>query len=194
MSTPRLVLASSSPYRRQLLERLKLPFEVRAPAVDETALPGESARETALRLAEAKARAVARGCPDALIIGSDQTAVLDGTRLGKPGSRENALAQLRAMRGRSVLFHTALALLNVSNGAIQREEVPTLVQLRHYRDEEIERYLALEQPYDCAGAARIEGLGIALVERVASEDPSALIGLPLIALAAMLRNEGVLVP
>lgn len=188
------MLASSSPYRRQLLERLKLPFEVRIPAVDEATLPGESARETALRLAEAKARAVACGCPHGLIIGSDQTAVLDGTILGKPGSRENALAQLKAMRGKSVLFHTALALLNVSSGAIQREEVPTLVRLRDYRDEEIERYLALEQPYDCAGAARIEGLGIALVERVVSEDPSALIGLPLIALTAMLRNEGVPVP
>jgi septum formation protein len=187
------VLASSSPYRRDLLARLRLPFEVRAPGVDESTVPGEGPRETALRLAETKARAVAAECPTALIIGCDQVAGLDGTALGKPGTHANAVAQLRTMRGRSVLFHTALALLNAATGALQSVEVPTTVRFRHYDDPEIERYLVAERPYDCAGSARIEGAGIALVESVESADPSALIGLPLIALAAMLRNEGVAV-
>lgn len=191
MHLPLIVLASSSPYRRSLLARLRLPFEVRARAVDESALPGEAARDTALRLAQAKARAIAPDCPAALIIGSDQVAQLDGVALGKPGTHANAVAQLKAMRGKSVLFHTALALLNARTGTLQTAEVPTTVRFRHYDDPEIERYLALERPYDCAGSARIEGIGIALVESVDSADPSALIGLPLIQLAAMLRNEGV---
>ena len=188
-----IVLASTSPYRRDLLARLRLRFEVRAPTVDEAALPGEAARETALRLAQAKARAVAPDCPAALIIGSDQVAVLDGISLGKPGDHANAVAQLEAMRGRSVLFHTALALFNARTGALQTAEVPTTVRFRLYGDGEIERYLETERPYDCAGSARIEGLGIVLVESVHSTDPTALIGLPLIQLAAMLRNEGVAV-
>jgi len=188
-----IVLASTSLYRRELLARLRLPFEVRAPAVDETALPNESARETSLRLAQAKARAVAPDCPTALIIGCDQVAVLDGVSLGKPGSHANAVAQLKAMRGRSVLFHTALALLNARTGVLQTAEVPTTVRFRQYGDAEIERYLELERPYDCAGSAKIEGLGIALVESVHSSDPTALIGLPLMQLTAMLRNEGVAV-
>ena len=187
------MLASTSPYRRDLLARLRLRFEVRAPTVDEAALPGEAARETALRLAQAKARAVAPDCPAALIIGSDQVAVLDGISLGKPGNHANAVAQLEAMRGRSVLFHTALALFNARTGALQTAEVPTTVRFRLYGDGEIERYLETERPYDCAGSARIEGLGIVLVESVHSTDPTALIGLPLIQLAAMLRNEGVAV-
>jgi septum formation protein len=191
LQTPPIVLASSSPYRRSLLARLRLPFEARSPGVDEAALPGEGARDTALRLAQAKARAVASECPTALIIGSDQVAVLGGTLLGKPGTHANAVTQLKAMRGRSVLFHTALALLNAATGRLQTAEVPTTVRFRHYDDSEIERYLAAEQPYDCAGSARIEGAGIVLVTSVESTDPSALIGLPLIALAAMLRNEGV---
>lgn len=190
---PLIVLASSSPYRRSLLERLRLPFEVRASAVAESPLPGESARDTALRLAQAKARAVAPDCPAALIIGSDQVAQLDGVALGKPGTHANAVAQLRAMRGKSVLFHTALALFNARTGALQMAEVPTTVRFRQYDDAEIERYLAAERPYDCTGSARIEGIGIVLVESVSSTDPSALIGLPLIQLAAMLRNEGVAV-
>jgi septum formation protein len=190
---PRIVLASSSPYRRSLLERLRLPFEVRAPAVEESPLPDEAPQATALRLAQAKARAVARDCPAALIIGSDQVAQLDGAALGKPGTHANAVAQLRAMRGKSVLFHTALALLNARTGALQTSEVPTTVRFRQYDDAEIERYLAAERPYDCTGSARIEGIGIVLVESVTSTDPSALIGLPLIELAAMLRNEGVAV-
>jgi len=190
---PPIVLASTSPYRRDLLARLRLRFEVRAPAVDEAALPGEAARETALRLAQAKARAVAPGCPAALIIGCDQVAVLDGVSLGKPGNHASAVAQLKAMRGRNVLFHTALALFNARTGALQTAEVPTTVRFRQYGDAEIERYLEAERPYDCAGSARIEGLGIVLVESVHSSDPTALIGLPLMQLAAMLRNEGVAV-
>ena len=193
MYPPPIVLASTSPYRRDLLARLRLRFEVRAPAVDEAALPGEAARETALRLAQAKARAVAPGCPAALIIGCDQVAVLDGVSLGKPGNHASAVAQLKAMRGRNVLFHTALALFNARTGALQTAEVPTTVRFRQYGDAEIERYLEAERPYDCAGSARIEGLGIVLVESVHSSDPTALIGLPLMQLAAMLRNEGVAV-
>jgi septum formation protein len=188
---PRLVLASTSPYRRELLARLRLPFEVAPPGVDEAALPGESAGDTALRLAQAKARAVAPKFPRALVIGSDQVASMDGERLGKPGTHERAVAQLRAMRGKTVLFHTALALLNTASGAVQTADVPTEVRFRDYGESEIERYLEMERPYDCAGSAKIEGLGIVLVERVSGDDPSALIGLPLVRLAAMLRNEGV---
>lgn len=191
MDSLRIVLASSSPYRRDLLARLRLPFEVKSPAVDESALPGETARDSALRLAQAKARAVAPTCPSSLIIGADQVAALDGVHLGKPGSHENAIAQLKAMRGRNVLFHTALALLDTTSGALQTAEEPTTVRFRDYHDREIERYLELERPYDCAGSAKIEGLGIVLVEQVISADPSALIGLPLVRLAAMLRKAGV---
>lgn len=193
LNSPRIVLASGSPYRRELLARMRLPFEVKAPQVDESALPGEAAGATALRLAQAKARAVRQEFPQALIIGSDQVAALDGTCLGKPGDHANAVAQLRSMRGRNVVFHTAIALLNAASGALQCADVPTTVHFRDYSDREIERYLQLEQPYDCAGSARIEGLGIALVERVSGDDPSALIGLPLMQLAAMLRAEGVAV-
>lgn len=187
------MLASTSPYRRDLLARLRLPFDVRAPAVDETALPGEEARETALRLAQAKARAVATSCPGALVIGCDQVAALDGIALGKPGDHANAVAQLKAMRGKRVVFHTALALLNAANGTLHTAEVPTTVQFRKYDDDAIERYLQLERPYDCAGSARIEGLGIALVDSVHGDDPSALIGLPLMQLTTMLGKEGVAV-
>lgn len=191
MNFPRIVLASTSPYRRALLERLRLPFAVESPDTVETALPGEAARDTALRLAQAKARAVATSFPRALVIGSDQVAELDGTHLGKPGNHGNAVAQLMAMRGKNVLFHTALALLNTASGAMQTANVPTAVQFRHYSEREVERYLELERPYDCAGSAKIEGLGIVLVERVTGDDPSALTGLPLVQLAAMLRKEGV---
>ena len=191
MNPPRIVLASTSPYRRALLTRLRLPFEVQAPAVDESALPRESVRATAVRLAQAKAQAVAASCSNALIIGCDQIAELDGRCLGKPGTHERAVAQLTAMRGKDVVFHTALALLNTESGAMQTAEVPTTVRFRDYTDREIERYLELERPYDCAGSAKIEGLGIVLVERAAGDDPSALIGLPLMRLAEMLRKEGV---
>jgi septum formation protein len=189
-----IVLASSSPYRRALLARLRVPFEVSAPDVDERALPGEKPRETALRLAQDKARAVAARFPAALIIASDQVATLDGLVLGKPNNHENAVAQLRSLRGRSAVFHTALVVLNSARDAMQATEVPTTVHFRAYSDTEIERYLALEQPYDCTGSAKIEGLGIVLVERVVGDDPSALVGLPLVQLASMLRNEGVALP
>jgi septum formation protein len=187
----RLILASTSPYRRALLERLGIPFEVKAPGVDESALPAESPASLALRLAEAKARAVGAYSPASLVIGCDQVAALDGACLGKPGGHAEAVAQLTAMRGRDVVFHTALALLNTASGRIQLASVPTTVRFRACSDIEIERYLALEQPYDCAGSAKIEGLGIALVERVTNDDPSALIGLPLIQLVTMLGNEGI---
>ncbi len=191
MNAPTLILASTSAYRRALLERLQLPFEVIAPHVDETPLPGESSIRTALRLAEAKAEALVPAARNALIIGSDQVVVLDGRTLGKPGDHDTAVRQLRAMRGRSVVFHTALCLLNAAAGRKQIENVPTTVFFREFSDAQIERYLRAEQPYDCAGSAKIEGLGIALVERIDSEDPSALIGLPLMKLTTMLRNEGV---
>ena len=191
MSPPGLVLASTSPYRRELLARLRLSFEVRAPAVGEAALSGEGARDTALRLAQAKARAVSAEFPRALIIGCDQVAELDGVCLGKPGNHANAVAQLTAMRGREVVFHTAVALFNSETEALQVADVPTTVRFRQYGAVEIERYLEREQPYDCAGSAKIEGLGIVLVERVTGDDPSALIGLPLMRLTTMLRNEGV---
>lgn len=187
----RLTLASSSAYRRTLLERLRLPFEVVAPRVDETPFPDEPAERTALRLAEWKARAAAQAGQDALIIGSDQVAVMDGKSLGKPGDHSAAVRQLRAMRGKSVVFHTAICLYNTVSGGIQVANVPTTVVFRDFSDLLIERYLTLERPYDCAGSAKIEGLGIALVERVVSDDPTALIGLPLMRLVSMLKREGV---
>lgn len=191
MLSQRLVLASTSPYRRELLARLRLPFEIRAPGVDEVARPGEAPRETAIRLAQSKARAVATSCEGALVIGSDQVASLGGKSIGKPGTHKLAVSQLKAMRGRCVTFHTALALLNTTSGAMKIVEVPTAVYFRNCSDDEIERYLAMERPYDCTGSARIEGLGVALVERIVSDDPSALIGLPLMQLVNLLRSEGV---
>lgn len=191
LSPRRLILASASVYRRDLLKRLRLPFDVVAPNVDETPLPGELAERTALRLAEVKARAVAQLRQDALIIGSDQVAVLDGEKLDKPGSHAKAVRQLNAMRGKNVVFHTALCLYDCASNRVQVANVPTTVVFRDISDAQIERYLASERPYDCAGSAKIEGLGIALVERVVSDDPTALIGLPLIQLISMLRNEGV---
>ena len=190
LSSPRLILASASRYRRDLLERMRLRFDVVAPNVDETPLPGEAAERTALRLAEVKARAVAQPGQDALIIGSDQVAVMDEQVLGKPGTHDNAVRQLGAMRGKIVIFHTALCLYNCASGAVQIANVPTTVVFRDFSDAQIERYLTIERPYDCAGSAKIEGLGIALVERVVSDDPTALIGLPLMQLISMLRNEG----
>jgi septum formation protein len=172
-----------------LLKRLGLPFDVVAPNVDETPLSGETAEHTASRLAEVKARAVAQSGQVALIIGSDQVAVLDGEKLDKPGTHAKAVRQLNAMRGRSVVFHTALCLYDCSSDSVQVANVPTTVVFRNFSNAQIERYLANERPYDCAGSAKIEGLGIALVERVVSEDPTALIGLPLIQLVSMLKNE-----
>lgn len=188
---PKLILASTSPYRRELLGRLGLPFETANPKTDETALPGEMPEAIALRLSEAKARAVATSFPDALIIGSDQVAVMDGRIFGKPGSHAKAVEQLRALRGRTVNFFTGLCLLNARTGHAQIRGVPTLVTFRNLSDCEIENYLQREQPYNCAGAAKSEGLGIALLSRMEGEDPNALIGLPLIALCDMLRSEGI---
>jgi septum formation protein len=189
-----LVLASSSRYRRELLERLRVPFSVASPDVDERPLPGESPRATAIRLADAKARAIANARAGALIIGSDQVANLHGAPIGKPGNRQAAFEQLRDMRGHVVIFHTALCVLDASTGMAQVEEVPTEVRFREFTDAQAERYLDLDQPYDCAGSARIEALGIALVERVESTDPTALIGLPLIALVGMLKRVGLDLP
>jgi septum formation protein len=187
----KLVLASTSRYRRELLSRLHMPFEVVAPEVNETPLPGESPSETALRLSVLKAQAVAKQYPDALIIGSDQVLMLDAEQLGKPGNYENAFAQLKKMQGKAMVFHTALTLLNSKNGRTQTRDVPTVVHIRKLSDAQIEAYLKKEEPYDCAGSAKSESLGIALMERMDSPDPTALIGLPLMALTEMLMNEGV---
>ena len=186
-----MVLGSTSPYRRELLSRLRLRFEVAAPEVDETALAGEAPSALARRLALAKARAVAARYPEAAVIGSDQVADLDGAALGKPGNHERAVEQLRRMRGRCVIFHTALAVVCAARGFEQADLAPVRVTFRNYDDDEIEAYLRAEQPYDCAGSARSEGLGIALLEAIESDDPSALVGLPLIRTARMLRAAGV---
>ena len=191
MTSRPLILASSSVYRRQLLERLRVPFSTGVPNIDESALPGEPPRDTALRLALAKARAVASHQPGALIVGSDQVADLGGQPLGKPGTHENAVAQLRAMRGNSVIFHTALCLLDAASGRHQLDNVPSVVHFRELSDAQIEHYLRFEQPYDCAGSAKVESLGIALIRRIDSDDPTALIGLPLMALTGMLQREQV---
>ncbi len=187
----RLILASSSAYRRELLSRLGLAFEAVAPDIDETPLPGEAPEATALRLARAKAAAIAASHPGALVIGSDQVATLDGEQIGKPGDHARALAQLRKMRGRRVSFHTALCLWDGRDGSSQVENVQTFVAFRDLPDHELDAYLRIEQPYDCAGSAKNEGLGIALLERIDSTDPTALTGLPLIALTGMLRKAGV---
>lgn len=186
----RLVLASTSPYRRELLARLGVPFEVAAPDVDESPLPGEAPDATAQRLSLLKAQAVAARFPDALIIGSDQVALLDGVQLGKPGTHENAVAQLRAMRGKTLEFHTALTLLNAATGTVQSANVPVRLVMRDYTDAQIEAYLRKDRPYNCCGSAKSESLGIALIARFETEDPNALVGLPLIKLIEMLANEG----
>ena len=186
-----LVLASTSIYRAQLLSILQIPFETAAPNVDETPLPGEIARQTSARLSILKAQAVAKDYPAALIIGSDQVALLDGQQLGKPYTHENAVRQLRAMRDKTAIFYTALTLLNSTDGSIQTEIDETKVTFRNSSDDEIERYLLKEQPYHCAGSAKSEGLGIALITRIEGNDPNALIGLPLITLVSMLKKQGV---
>ena len=191
---PQLVLASTSPFRRELLARLQIPFEIAAPDADETALRDETPAATAERLAVAKARAVAAAFPDALVIGSDQVAYCGEQTYGKPGTRNNAIAQLRSMRGKAVIFHTGLCLLNVATGHCQVRGVPTEVRFRQFGDIEIERYLDREDALNCAGSAKSEGLGIALLETLRGDDPTALVGLPLIALCEMLRAEGVSLP
>lgn len=186
-----LVLGSTSPYRRDLLSRLRLPFTVEAPGVDETALPNERPPALALRLALAKARAVAARFPQAVVIGSDQVADLRGEPLGKPGNHDKAVAQLRQMRGESVVFQTAVAVVCAETGFEQVELAPVKVKFRRITDAEIEAYLLAEQPYDCAGSARSEGLGIALLDSIESDDPTALVGLPLIRTCRMIRAAGV---
>lgn len=191
---PRLVLASTSAFRRELLARLQIPFEIANPETDESELPGESPAATAERLSVAKAKAVAGRYPGALIIGSDQVAYLGNRRFGKPLNHERAREQLRAMRGQTVIFHTGLCLYNSTTDSIRVCGVPTEVVFRQLSDTEIERYLEKEQPYHCAGSAKSEGLGISLLSSMRGEDPNALIGLPLIALCEMLRSEGVQIP
>jgi septum formation protein len=187
---PGLVLASTSRYRRELLQRLRLPFAVIAPDVDEAPAPGEAPAALAQRLALAKATAVAAREPQAIVIGSDQVAELDGAALGKPGSHDKAVQQLRSMRGRAVQFHTAVAVTCAASGFLQQALVTVTVRFRQLDDREIERYLLLEQPYDCAGSAKCETLGIVLAEAIESDDPTALVGLPLICTSAMLRAAG----
>ncbi len=193
---PRLILGSSSKYRRELLSRLCIPFEVMAPNIEETSRPGEAPEATALRLAQEKAAAIAAVAPGALVIGSDQVATLDGGQIGKPGTHENALKQLQKMRGRRVIFHSALCLWDGRKRdpghAAQLKNIQTFVTFRNLSDRELDAYLRIEQPYDCAGSAKNEGLGIAIIEKIESTDPTALTGLPLIALTTMLRQAGIL--
>ena len=192
-SPRRLVLASTSPYRKELLQRLGIPFDTASPQADERALGGESAEQTALRLAALKAQSVRAAHRDALIIGSDQVATSGGRTLGKPGDHATAVRQLKAVSGKSADFHTALALLDAASGSLQTRVVPCRVYFRALDDARIERYLQKEKPYDCAGSAKAEGLGIALIARIETEDPTSLIGLPLIALTDMLERAGLVV-
>ena len=191
MALPRLVLASTSPYRRSLLERLGVAFEVADPGVNETRRPGEAPESLARRLAEAKVLAVAERFPAALIIGCDQVAHCDGEIFGKPGTHANAVRQLRALSGRAALFHTAVCVHDAMERSTEVRVVPCRVSFRVLDDATIERYLQKEQPYDCAGSAKSEGLGIALIARIEGDDPNALVGLPLIALVDLLRERGV---
>ncbi len=187
---PPLILGSTSRYRRELLARLRLPFDVAAPAVDETPRPGEAPAALALRLALAKGREVAARHPEAVVIGADQVCDLDGEPLGKPGTHERAVAQLTRLSGRTAVFQTALAVLRPATGYEQALLAPVRVRFRVLSAAEIEHYLRLEQPYDCAGSAKCETLGIALLEAIDSDDPTALVGLPLIRTAALLREAG----
>ncbi len=190
MNPPALILASTSRYRRELLQRLRLPFEVVAPQVDETPLPGEAPAALAQRLALAKAQAVAALRPHAVVIGSDQVADLDGQPIGKPHTHERAVAQLRSMRGRRVIFQTAVAVVRADRSFASVLLAPVAVSFRSLSDEEIEHYLRTEEPYDCAGSAKSETLGIALLDAILSDDPTALVGLPLIRTCSLLRAAG----
>jgi len=190
LANRKLILGSTSIYRRELLGRLRLPFSVESPHVDETTLPGESPAALAQRLALAKAQAVATRFPDAVVIGSDQVADLEGVALGKPGEHARAVLQLRQMSGQLVIFQTAIAVVCLASGFCQQALAQVRVKFRELSDSEIENYLRAEQPYDCAGSAKSEGLGIALLERIDNDDPTALVGLPLIRTAALLRAAG----
>lgn len=189
----KLILASTSPFRRELLSRLGIPFAVANPQTDESAQPGEQPEALALRLSEAKARAVANEYPDTLIIGSDQVAAVDGKVFGKPGSHERAVEQLKQLSGKTVNFFTGLCLLNARTGEADVRGIPTLVTFRDLTEQEIENYLRREPAYNCAGSAKSEGLGIALMSSMRGDDPNALVGLPLIALCDMLRRQGMAV-
>ncbi|WP_040501540.1 Maf family nucleotide pyrophosphatase [Ideonella sp. B508-1] len=190
LNPPRLILGSTSRYRRELLERLRLPFDCVSPQVDETPLPGEAPAALALRLALAKARAVSQLHPQAVVIGSDQVADVNGEPVGKPGTHERAVAQLRRMSGQTIVFQTAVAVVRGDTGFEAAELASVQVRFRPLGDAEIEHYLRLEQPYDCAGSAKCETLGIALLSAIESDDPTALIGLPLIRTCALLRSAG----
>ena len=187
----KLILGSTSAYRRELLERLRVPFSIESPHIDESPLPGELPADLARRLALAKAQAVAARFPDCVVIVSDQVADLDGQPLGKPGTHDRAVAQLRQMRGRTVIFQTAVAVVCLQSGFCQQALAPVRVTFRALTDEEIESYLLTEEPYDCAGSAKSEGLGITLLERIDNDDPTALVGLPLIRTSQMLRAAGI---
>jgi septum formation protein len=186
-----LILASSSPYRKELLQRLRLDFEVFSPDIDESQLADERPEQTALRLAQLKARKIAETHPEAIVIGCDQVATLDDIQLGKPGDHENAIKQLQMMRGKQVTFHSALCLYNAKTQHMQAEVVPYIVEFRNLSDKQIDYYLSIEKPYNCAGSAKSEGLGIALISAMHGEDPNALIGLPLIKLISMLTTENI---
>jgi septum formation protein len=188
-----LILGSSSVYRRELLQRLRIPFETVSPEIDEAPLHGETPDATALRLAKTKASKIAVTYPDALIIGADQVAVLNGVQLGKPLNHANAFQQLRFMQGKEVIFYTAISLLNSRSNHAQTRVIPFRIKFRQLSDQQIINYLNKEQPYHCAGSAKSEGLGIVLIERMTGDDPNALIGLPMIALVDMLTNEGIAV-
>lgn len=191
MNSQPIILASTSIYRSQLLSTLQIPFQTASPDVDETPLLGESAPQTSQRLSQLKAQAVAQQFPDALIIGSDQVALLEGAQLGKPMTHDNAVRQLRSMRGKTVDFYTAVSLFNSRTKEMQTALAETKVRFRDLSNDEIERYLHKEQPYHCAGSAKSEGLGIALIQSIQGDDPNALIGLPLIVLVDMLKKQGV---
>ena len=189
-----LILASSSRYRKEILQKLQLPFDCVSPDIDETPLADETPVQTSLRLAQAKAIKVAESHPDALIIGCDQVATVDGLQLGKPGNHDNAVKQLTMLSGKEVIFHSALCLYDARTQQMQAQSVPYHVKFRHLQAAEIEHYLRIEQPYDCAGSAKSEGMGIALLEYMRGDDPNALVGLPLIVLATMLRQCNIAVP
>ncbi len=191
MRSRSLILGSTSPYRRELLQRLQIPFDVAAPDVDETPQAGEAPAQLARRLALAKARAVAATFPDAVVIGSDQVADLNGQPLGKPGTHARAVAQLRQMRGQTVVFQTAVAVVCLQSGFEQTDLAAVKVQFRLLSDEEIENYLQAERPYDCAGSAKSEGLGITLLASIDNDDPTALVGLPLIRTCRMIQAAGI---
>ena len=191
---PRLVLASTSVFRHELLSKLQIPFQIASPNCDETPFSGELPHETAERLSSQKAASIADSFPNSLIIGSDQVAYCDLTVFGKPGTNAAAATQLRSMRGKEISFHTGLSLLNTESNLVQHAGIRTLVGFRNFTDAEIDRYLEREDARHCAGSAKAEGLGISLIEYIRGDDPNALIGLPLIALCQMLRTEGILVP